>query len=52
MKSFPNDQPDFFIYELRYVFIGSCVILWVATFLMLRQHIKSKKHQSTIINYN
>lgn len=42
VKSFPNDQPDFFIYGLRYVFIGSCMILWVAAFLMFREHIKSK----------
>lgn len=52
VKSFPNDQPDFFIYGLRYVFIGSCMILWVAAFLMFREHIKSKKCQSTITNNN
>jgi EmrB/QacA subfamily drug resistance transporter len=42
VKSFLDNQPEVFIYGLRYVFISACVILWVTAFLMLRMHIKER----------
>lgn len=38
-----SDRPDVFIYGLRYVMIGVCVILWIASGLMLNEYRKERK---------
>ena len=42
VKNFLNNRPDVFMYGLRYVFFGIGVILWIASFIMLRAYIKEK----------
>lgn len=42
VKNFLNTRPDVFMYGLRYVFICIGVILWIASFFMLRAYIKEK----------
>jgi len=43
VRSFLTDRPDVFIYGLRYVMIGICVILWIASLLMLSEFRREKR---------
>jgi len=46
VKDFLDDRPDIFIFGLRYVFICASVILWAASFFMIKAYIKDKsKHK-------
>lgn len=47
VKSFLINKPDVFIYGLHYVFIGVCVILWLASSLMLRAYIKERNNKQS-----
>jgi EmrB/QacA subfamily drug resistance transporter len=42
LRSFPTDRPDVFIFGLRYVMLGVCAILWIASFLMLLEFRREK----------
>lgn len=42
VRSYLSSRPDIFIYGLRNVFFGICVILWIASFLMLIEYKKEK----------
>lgn len=44
------NRPDVFIYGMRYVFIGICAILWIASFLMLLEFKKEKRIVRTSCN--
>ncbi len=46
VTTFLDDRPEIFVHGLHYVFFGTCAILWFASFLMLRAHLKERREES------
>ena len=49
VTTFLDDRPEIFVHGLRYVFFGICAILWLASFLMLRAHLKEKREETASV---